>query len=120
MKFSHNVSEDNLNLNNDSPNSYKHEFRSREKNKEIQPTFKIKGHDRFERMIDSIDVLERESPEFKYKLCKKRELNVNEQYLKNDEESNEIPIKNLNDFLANAKNMPIKQLNDIIRRIYPQ
>ena len=37
------------------PTNYKHEFRSRNKNKEIQGNLKFKDYNRFERVIDSID-----------------------------------------------------------------
>lgn len=45
-------------------NDYKHAYRSREKVKEIQPRMRFTSHNRFERMLENIDTVVKDSSEF--------------------------------------------------------
>jgi len=124
FKYSHNNSQmDRINQSVDSqqlldivPNTYKHEFRTRQKQKEIQPVLKLKDHHRFERVLDSIDLLERENPDFDKKLVKEK-VQENQFAVAKQEGVTEVEIKNKKEFVEHALELSPRQMNKIIKKL---
>jgi len=106
------------------PNTYRHAFRSRDKDKEIQGNLKYKDFNRFERVIDSIDFLYRELPGFdeRFIISKPQHdlsFNITSKEKIKDIETKELEINNKKDFVVKANQLSPKQLNSILKKLYP-